>query len=121
MLDLRSELRQSCDDVKPRNVCGRCQKTTKPGAADCGEYRQAVEAIAQDLPLSASGAWLTDVVLATTGMDWANRSYPRAGQPSIVAMLRNGTADYRRHRHLDRDTRHRFAPQRAFRRRRWPR
>jgi hypothetical protein len=34
-------------------------------------------------------------------MDWANRSHPRAGQPSIVAMLHNGSADYRRRfRHL---------------------
>jgi hypothetical protein len=33
MLDLRAEVRQSSGEVKPRNVRGRCQKTTTSGRA----------------------------------------------------------------------------------------
>ena len=33
MLDLRAEVRQSGGEVKPRNVRGRCQKTTTSGRA----------------------------------------------------------------------------------------
>ena len=88
-------------------------------AADWGEYRQASGGFAQDLPLSASGAWLTDVVLATTGTDWVHRTrLSRAGQPSIAPMLRTGTA---RVCQVYRCTTHRFAHQRVFQCRRQPR
>jgi hypothetical protein len=33
MLDLRAKVRQSRGEVKPRNVRGRCQKTTTSGRA----------------------------------------------------------------------------------------
>jgi len=46
MLDLRAEFRQSPGDVKPRNVRGRCQKTTTSRRADCGEHRQVAGALA---------------------------------------------------------------------------
>ena len=72
-------------------------------------------------PFSASGALFGEAIPARTGTDWANRNSPRPGQPSIVAKLHNGTAGYRRHRYLYRGTTHRFALQRVFQRRRWPR
>jgi hypothetical protein len=53
MLDLRAEFRQSPGDVKPRNVRGRCQKTTTSRRADCSEHRQAAGASAQDLMRAA--------------------------------------------------------------------
>jgi hypothetical protein len=49
MIDLRAEMRQSCGDVKPRNVRGRCQKTTTSRRADCGEHRQAAGATVQSV------------------------------------------------------------------------
>jgi len=44
MRGLRTEIRQSGGDAKPRNVRGRCQKTTTRRPTNCGEYRQAAVA-----------------------------------------------------------------------------
>jgi hypothetical protein len=93
--------------------------TRDRGAADRGERGEAAGGFAQDLPLSDSGAWLTDVVLATTGTDWVHRTrLSRAGQPSIAPMLRTDTA---RVCQVYRCTTHRFAHQRVFQCRRQPR
>jgi hypothetical protein len=45
---------------------------------------------------------------ARTGTDWEYSCYSPAGRPGIVAMLRSGTADCRRHRHFYTSTTHRF-------------
>jgi hypothetical protein len=46
-VNLRAEMRQSCGDVKPRNVRGRCQKTTTSRRADRGEHSEAARAFAE--------------------------------------------------------------------------
>jgi hypothetical protein len=49
MLDLSAGLRQSCGDVKPRNVRGRCQKTTTFRREGYGKRRQVAGASAEGL------------------------------------------------------------------------
>ena len=55
-------------------VCRRIGRLLLSGAADRGERGEAAGGFAQDLPLSDSGAWLTDVACHP----WAyNEAYPR--------------------------------------------
>jgi hypothetical protein len=64
--------------------------------------------------ISAGAAGMAELILARANMDWANSCYSPTGRPSIVAVLRNGTADCRRHRRFYTCTTRRFALQRPY-------
>jgi hypothetical protein len=64
--------------------------------------------------ISAGAAGMAELILARANMDWANSCYSPTGRPSIVAVLRNGTADCRRHRRFYTCTTRHFERQRPY-------
>ena len=63
MLDLRAEVRQSSGEVKPRNVRGRCQKTTTMGAplqrtsSSCRTYCARLDALCRVMQQNIPCCW----------------------------------------------------------------